>query len=1104
MKKQLFFTALAFLFIVTSAGAQTSVSNPAVPGNSSGEKTFFEIQKSFYDYWAPYHVVDGYYMENGRKVKAAGWNQFKRWEYYWANRVDPVTGKFPAVTAADIYLDLKNQRGNRSQSGNWTGLGPDVSESNYYGIGRLNCVSFRSGDNDTYYTGSPSGGLWKTTDNGSSWTVLTDGNAVLGVSDIIVLAGTSPSTDTLYIATGDRDKGSMWTLGSGNYSDNYSIGVLKSTDGGSTWSTTGLSFSASEKKLVNRLLIDPDDHDILYAATSSGFKKSTDAGTTWTTTTANMYIDLEFKPGNSQVIYGASKVGTVFLSTDAGETWTKVLDDYNAGGRRTELAVSPDQPDWLYVLEASSSNKLFGVYRSTDSGNTFTMVYDGSVTGQNLLGLVTDGSGTTGQGWYDLALAASPSDANTLFLGGIITFKSTDHGGSWTAANCWTSSSTYNKNGAPVVHADKHTLKFREDDGVLFETNDGGIYYTSDGGGTWTDKTNGIVTSQMYRLSTSATEPSEVITGLQDNGTKLTSGGTWATKLGGDGMECIIDYVLNNTQYGCYQNGAVYRTTNHWTTATAITKNGSTPIHGLTETGYWVTPYIIDPNSNNTLYIGLYNIWKTTDQGDNWTKISNMTSSSKIRSLAIAPSNSQVIYAADPSHIWKTTDGGTSAWTDITGSLPVTSSSITYIAVKSDDPNTVWVSFGQYNTDGVYETTDGGTSWTNISSGLPSAPVMCVVQNKQNTAETELYAGTDVGVYLKQGSADWTSFSNGLPNVVVNELEIYYDEEKPDFSKLRAATSGRGLWESELYSPPNSPPAAEFSADIRIPVTGQTVTFTDESIRNPDTWSWSFSPATVTYVNSTGSSSQNPQVQFDATGLYEVTLTASNANGNDSETKTGYIRVADYCAASGLGTAYIDEVKLGSIDNTGTGDDHYTDYNYLSTKLTAGSSNTMTIGFGLTYTVDSLACWIDWNQDGDFEDSDELCFHIKTLYNSYQETITVPDTAKTGFTKMRLRLNYNHELSPCGVLNYGEVEDYAVEVIPATAIWKGTTSDWNNASNWSTASVPTASFNVYIPDAPVGGNFPVIPAGYTARCNKLVVNAGATLTVKGDLEVTKE
>jgi len=569
-------------------------------------------------------------------------------------------------------------------------------------------------------------------------------------------------------------------------------------------------------------------------------------------------------------------------------------------------------------------------------------------------------------------------------------------------------------------------------------------------------------------------------------------------------MECIIDYIFNNTQYGCYQSGAVYRTTNHWTASTPITKNGSTPIHGLTETGYWVTPYIIDPNSSQTLYIGLENVWKTTDQGDNWTKISNMSSSVRIRTLAIAPSNSQVIYAADPSHIWKTTDGGTTAWTDITGSLPVSSSSITYIAVKNDDPNTVWVSFGQYNTDGVYETTDGGTNWMNISSGLPSAPVMCVVQNRLNTSETELYAGTDVGVYLKQGSTDWTSFSNSLPNVVVNELEIYYDEEKPDFSKLRAATSGRGLWESELYSPPNSPPAADFSANIRIPVTGQNVTFTDKSIRNPDTWSWSFSPATVTYVNSTGSSSQNPQVQFDATGIYEVTLTVSNANGNDTETKTGYIRVADYCAASGGGPVYIDGVTLGSINNTGTGDDHYTDYNNLSTKLTAGSSNTITIHYG-TYWVnyDSLACWIDWNQDGDFEDSDELCF--KNLVTSYteQETITVPDTAKTGFTRMRIRLNFKTEsLLPCGILNYGEVEDYAIEVIPALTIWEGSTSDWNSASNWSTGSVPTASYNVYIPYAPVGGNFPIIPAGYTGRCNKLVVNAGATLTVKGHLEIS--
>ncbi len=261
------------------------------------EKTFFEIQKEFYDYWAPYNVQDGYYYENGVRKKAAGWKQFKRWEYYWENRVDPVTGKFPSVNRADIRKEINMTRGAASSTGSWSSMGPSSSPGGYYGLGRFNCIQFRSGDVNTYYAGSPSGGLWKTTDDGANWTVLTDDNNVLGVSDVVVIAGATTASDIIYIATGDRDGGSMWTLGGGQSNDNNGIGVLKSTDGGSTWSATGLNFNANEKITVNRILLDPTNNNTLYAATSgsssgsnTGLFKTTDAGVSWTKVTANMHV----------------------------------------------------------------------------------------------------------------------------------------------------------------------------------------------------------------------------------------------------------------------------------------------------------------------------------------------------------------------------------------------------------------------------------------------------------------------------------------------------------------------------------------------------------------------------------------------------------------------------------------------------------------------------------------------------------------------------------------------------------------------------------------------------------------------------------------------
>ena len=1085
------------LLISLSISAQVSkptVVKTALPQNG---KNFFEIQKSFNNYWAPYHVDNGYYYENGVKKRAAGWKQFKRWEYYWENRVDRKTGKFPKVTAADIYNQLKKVRGVTSSNGNWTSMGPSSSPGGYEGIGRINCVAFRPGDNNTYYAGSPSGGLWKTTDNGSTWTVLTDNNAVLGVSDAVVLAGSTPATDTIYIATGDRDGGSMWLLGSGNYADNNSIGILKSTDGGTTWNTTGLSFTADQQMMVNRLIVDPTNHNILYAAVSDGVYKTTDAGVTWSKITNIIFVDLEFKPNNNQVIYGGNKIGYIFKSNDGGATWSEVLNKYADNGRRVNLAVSPNNPNVVYAVMTNTIGGLYGVYKSTDSGASFSLVYNST----NLLDWKTDGSGAKGQGDYDLAIAVSPTDVNTLYVGGVNTHKSTDGGSTWNAVNCWTSSSTYNKNGAPVVHADKHMLKFRTSDNTLFETNDGGIFYTADGGSNWTNKTNGIVPSQIYRLSNAVTSSTEVITGLQDNGTKLLSGGTWNLALGGDGMECIIDYTDINTQYAEIPNGNIYRTINHWV--------DSYPISGIiSESGHWVTPYCMDPNDHLTLYAGYENVWKSTDQGTNWTKISSINSSQRLRSLAVAHSNPQVIYTADPDNVWITTDGGTS-WTDITGTLPVLYSSITYVSVKYDDPNTAWVSIGQYNSNGVYQTTDGGSTWTNISSGLPAIPVMCVIQNRQNTTQTELYAGTDLGVYVKVGSNNWTAFNSGLPNVVVDELEIYYDDNQPNLSRLRAATSGRGLWESELYSPPNSPPVADFTADNTNPGVGQTVTFTDLSSNIPTAWQWSFSPSTITYVDGTSASSQNPKVQFNSIGNYSVQLIATNIYGSDTNLKNSYINVVallSYCSADGGGDEYISGVQLGTINNTGTGADGYHSYTNLSTDITVGEQYNITISNGHSYSSDDLGIWIDWNRDGDFDDANEnvVCNADGGADGTY--SITVDDSALLGYTTMRIRIKWsgNDCGFSCGSTTYGEVEDYAVYVLPGSNTWSGNNTSWNDASNWSKGIIPTSSYDVTIPTSPTGGNFPVVPAGYTAKCHTLTLDGNATITVNGILQVEQQ
>jgi photosystem II stability/assembly factor-like uncharacterized protein len=1109
MKRILYFIMPMVFVVGLQPIGYSQVLTVKLAGDSTmaiNEKSFFDIQKEFNDYWGPKDVKGGYYLEDGLEKKATGWKQFKRWEWYWESRIDPQTGEFPRVNKAEVYKQLNESNGGRNASGNWQSLGPTTSPGGYAGLGRLNCVGFRAGDNSTLYAGSPSGGLWKTTDDGVSWAPLTDNNAVLGVSDVIVIAGVTTASDVVYIATGDRNGGSMWSLGGDQHNDNNSIGVLKSTNGGSTWSATALTFLASAKKTTNRLLKHPTLDATIYAATTDGVYKTTNGGSTWPLLYSGAeFISMEFKPGDPAIMYGGTRSGQIYRSINSGTNWSAVLTV--AGGLRVQLAVSPNNTSLVYAVVVRSEGKLEGIYKSTNSGASFTKVYDGSTAGQYLLGYYCDGSVDGGQGTYDLCLAADPTNASIVYLGGVNTWKSTNQGTTWSNSNMWTGNGSYNPCGNPVVHADKHFLAFQNGTSTLFECNDGGLYKTTNGGASWTHLSNNMAISQLYRLGVSQSSSLDVIAGLQDNGTKSRINGIWTDVIGGDGMECAIHPTNPAIQYGEVYYGDVFRTTDAWYNATYISG-------GLSGNSWWVTPFVLDPNTPTTLYIGFQDIWKSVNQGNSWSQISSWGGGT-IRSIAVAPSNSNYIYTATQSILYKTINGG-SSWSNITAGLPVASSYITYIAVKSTDPLTVWVSFGEYNTHGVYQTTNGGSTWTNISSGLPNIPVMCVVQNAQNTSENELYAGTDVGVFVKAGSNNWTAYNAGLPNVVVTELEIYYNSGAPHLSRLRAATYGRGLWETELYAPSTAPPVADFFADNTSPALNHVVNFTDLTVNDPVTWLWTIYPATISFTNGTSSSSSNPHVRFKANGVYEVSLISANANGNSTETKAGYIVVSEaplnYCAGNSSNPyGYISNVQFGSINKTSSytniggpdpNDLYYEDWTAHSTNVTVGQSYNITVTNGSFDPNIDLSIWIDWNRDGVFSDADENILCGLDNYGAGTFVVNVPPHAETGKTRMRLRTHYfPTSCSPCGTTGNGEVEDYSVNVQPGSTTWNGTTTNWADVSNWPNSIIPNLSYNVIIPSAPANGNFPVIQPGTDARCYSLTVENGATVTTNGTLEI---
>lgn len=820
------------------------------------DANFYDIQKAFYAQW-----------KDKTPEKGKGYKQFKRWENFMEPRVYP-SGKLPHdVIAKELIKIVKDNnlksRG-QAQVANWQPLGPTNVPTNGLsyasaGIGRVNCVRFDPANVNNIWIGTPGGGLWKSTNGGTTWSTNTDAFTTLGIADIAI---DPTNSNIMYIATGDADGG-----------DTYSIGILKSIDGGNTWNTTGLTYVTSSYRKVTRILINPSDPTMIIAATNLGVYKSTNSGTSFTAViSSGTFYDLEFKPGDPTVVYAASYSGSgtgkIYYSTNSGSSFSIASGIPTTDVLRVSLAVSAASPTTVYALIAKASDYGYkGLYKSTNSGASYTLVH----SSPNILSGDESAASAGGQGWYDLTLAVSPLDANLIYVGGVNVWKSTNGGSSFTITGHWYAGSSGT---LPFVHADQHSLEFLPNSSTIISCNDGGIRKSTNNGASWTDLSNGLQIMQFYRISGSVQNSSIVFGGAQDNGTNRKVGTAWNSAYGGDGMKCIVDPTNSNIVYASTQYGGLVKSTNGGTSFGSIKPSGSPD-------GDWITPYALVPTSTSTIYAGFNEVYKSTNSGSSWSVVTGNQSSGALYShLAIAPSNGNYVYAATSTKLFKTINGGTS-WTNITLGLPVSSATISNITVAADDPSKVYVTFSGYSASNkIYMTSNGGTSWSNISSGLPNLPVNCVVT--QNNSDGGIYVGTDVGVYYKSNSVAWTAFMTNLPNVSVRDLEIHYGT-----NKIRAATFGRGLWESDLYNSVVAlAPVAEFNANNTTIIAGQSITFTDLSINTPTSWKWTFTGGTPS-----SSTLQNPTVVYATAGTYAVKLKSTNAVGSDSTTKTSYITV---------------------------------------------------------------------------------------------------------------------------------------------------------------------------------------------------------------------
>ncbi|MEO8085851.1 MAG: T9SS type A sorting domain-containing protein [Bacteroidota bacterium] len=797
MKKVITCIISFFLIAFVSTQAQSTLR----PGSGTSKKgsNFFEMRDAMNKYFSEHPEemrIAGHEDESKPEFEDGAYEKFKRWEYYWQTRISS-TGEFvsPLINLNEwkAYNDrtfaFKEAEQGEVMLANWIAKGPDNTPGGYYGIGRINCIAFHPTNTNTFWVGTAAGGLWKTTNGGSSWSASTINGVVLGVSDIAV----NPSNpNTIYIATGDGESGSLsgFVGGISGSGDSKSIGVLKSTDGGSTWSTTGLTWTVQNQLVTHRLLINPNNPQILLLAASDGVYKTTNGGTSWTQIASGADVrDLEFRPGDPNTVYAATfdqanANAQVYTSIDGGDSFNQT--SFFNGASRINMAVTPAWPDLVDCLIANQQSGLLGLFASTDAGQSFTEYFTADCT-NNLLNGKEDASGCDGQGNYDLAYAINPSDENEIWIGAVNLWKTSDGGGNWNLANYWYDQQ--NPPGVPVVHADKHFLAFDpQNSSTLYQCNDGGLYKTANGGTTWTVASNGIQNSEMYRISVAQSQQDVVLCGLQDNGNKLLANNTWIeTRSGGDGLDCAIDYTNPNIQYSTYPQGGISRTTDGWATSASISAN----LPGQ-PSGSWLTPVLIDNNNPQIIYTALDKVYKSNDRGDTWQAISNVFTGHPFYHLAVAASNSQSIAASTFDSLFLTNDGGNS-WGLVTFSQPGTY--ISNIAYHTANPQIIYITLSGYvSGEKVYRSTDDGNNWSNISGSLPNVPVNCIVQEAGGST---VYIGTDLGVwYRNDNTSDWIPFNTNLPTVPVTDLEIYYTNPH---NQLWAGTFGRGLWRTDSW-----------------------------------------------------------------------------------------------------------------------------------------------------------------------------------------------------------------------------------------------------------------------------------------------------------------
>ena len=761
----------------------------------------------------------------------------RRLNWFWQQRAYPLD-TIPVEATERAWREARQMASVQSAAETWTNIGPHTIADGLIGIsscgptdctvwrtnvsGRVKAIAIHPTDSNIVYVGTATGGVWKSTDGGASYAPLTDHLPAFAIFSL-ALDPTNPNI--IYAGTGE-------------IAGYYGMGVLKSTNGGASWTTLGANEFAG--LVVSSIVVHPSNPNIIYAATAHplmnlgpntalpGIFKSTNGGASWQaqlqcTAPCYGFSDLVMEDTSPNTLYAGFAASGILKTTNGGGSWDPVPNFPDRGYTRVELAIGKGAgAGTLYAglaarVQVGSQVQPWGLMmKSTNHGQTWQQMSAAP-------------NYCSSQCIYDNVVAVDPRNANTVYIGGSfiaqgnrwagVVHKSTNGGASWGDMTPGTSLDR-------MVHPDMHAITLDPSNpDIVWIGNDGGIFRSTNGGQTWAQRNGNLNTLQFVNIGVHPTNQNIAFGGLQDNAKAKYNGSGWVGLDTGDGGYSEIDpfnpQIWYSTRYSL--QGVVIQFQRNEKGGTAPLADWPQRTTGISyhDRVEFYAPFTMDPSTPGVLYFGTHKLYRTTNRGDLWVPISgDLTKGSltngSITAIGVAPAEPRTIYVGASDGNVQVTRSTGATWTNVTRA-PLPNRSVSDFAIDPSNAQIAYVALNGYNahTPGesghVFKTSNAGGSWQNVSGNLPDVPALSIVLDPSNP--THLYVGTDLGVFRStNGGGSWANFSSGLAQVPVYDLEL-----QGPTRLLWAGTYGRGVYRVSLAGAAPTPTATTTPTATRTP-----------------------------------------------------------------------------------------------------------------------------------------------------------------------------------------------------------------------------------------------------------------------------------------------